>query len=77
LDPNLKSRDEKVAIEDGNNENLIPNAEECLISIFKIGLVCSIESPKKRMNIVDVNRELIIIKKAFLAGEINGWFYMF
>jgi hypothetical protein len=29
------------------------------------------ESPKERMNIVEVNRELIIIKKAFLAGEIN------
>ncbi|GAU15772.1 hypothetical protein TSUD_235880 [Trifolium subterraneum] len=65
LDPNIVSRDVE------NNEILIPSAEECLVSLFKIGLVCSMESPKERMNIVDVNRELIIIKKAFLAGEIN------
>ncbi|WJX61432.1 non-specific serine/threonine protein kinase [Trifolium repens] len=65
LDPNLVSRDVE------NNEIFIPSAEECLISLFKIGLVCSMESPKKRMNIVDVTRELIIIKKAFLTGEIN------
>ncbi|GAU15769.1 hypothetical protein TSUD_235850 [Trifolium subterraneum] len=65
LDPNIVSRNVE------NNEILIPSAEECLISLFKIGLVCSMESLKERMNIVDVNRELIIIKKAFLAGEIN------
>ncbi|WJX61443.1 non-specific serine/threonine protein kinase [Trifolium repens] len=31
------------------------------------GLACSMESPKERMNIFDVIRELDIIKKAFLA----------
>jgi hypothetical protein len=71
LDPHLVSRDAGVSIQDGNSENLIPSVEECLVSLFKIGLVCSMESPKERMNIVEVNRELIIIKKAFLAGEIN------
>jgi serine/threonine protein kinase len=65
LDPNLVSRDAE------NNEILISSTVECLVSLFKIGLVCSMESPKERMNIVDVTRELIIIKKAFLAGEIN------
>ncbi|XP_045813772.1 probable LRR receptor-like serine/threonine-protein kinase At3g47570 isoform X3 [Trifolium pratense] len=68
LDPHILSRDAGVSIRDGNSENLFPRVEECLISLFKIGLVCSMESPKERMNIVDVNRELIIIKKAFLAG---------
>jgi hypothetical protein len=29
------------------------------------------ESPKERLNIVDVNRELSKIKKAFSTGEIN------
>ncbi|WJX56093.1 non-specific serine/threonine protein kinase [Trifolium repens] len=33
-----------------------------------IGLICSMESPKERMNIVDVSRELNIIGKTFLAG---------
>ncbi|RHN54613.1 putative protein kinase RLK-Pelle-LRR-XII-1 family [Medicago truncatula] len=68
LDPHLLSRD---AVEDGNNENLIPTVKECLVSLFRIGLICTIESPKERMNTVDVTRELNIIRKAFLAGEIN------
>ncbi|MCI00234.1 kinase-like protein, partial [Trifolium medium] len=67
LDPHLVSRDAKVVIEDGNNENLIPSVEEWLVSLFKIGLVCSMESPEERMNIVDVTRELNIIRKIFLA----------
>ncbi|KAK2427377.1 putative LRR receptor serine/threonine-protein kinase [Trifolium repens] len=65
--PHLVSRD----AEDGNNENSIPAIKECLVSFFRIGLICSMESPKERMNIVDVSRELNIIRKTFLAGEIN------
>ncbi|PNX89289.1 kinase-like protein, partial [Trifolium pratense] len=67
--PHLVSRDEVA--EDGNYENLIPTIKECLVSLFKIGLVCSMESPKERMNIADVTRELSIIRKTFLTGEIN------
>ncbi|KAK2427416.1 putative LRR receptor serine/threonine-protein kinase [Trifolium repens] len=65
--PHLVSRDAEVA-EDGNNENSIPAIKECLVSLFRIGLICSMESPKERMNIVDVTRELNIIRKTFLAG---------
>jgi serine/threonine protein kinase len=68
--PHLISRDAEMA-EDGNNENLIPTIKECLVSLLRIGLICSMESPKDRMNIVDVTRELNIIRKTFLAGEIN------
>ncbi|PNX71362.1 kinase-like protein [Trifolium pratense] len=71
LDPHLVSRDVEVAIHDGNRQNLIPTIEECLVSLFRIGIICSIESPKERMNIADVTRELSKIKKAFLTGEIN------
>nr|WIL59879.1 nodulation protein [Melilotus officinalis] len=71
LDPHLESTDAEVAIEDGNRENLTPFVEECLVSLFRIGLICSMESPKERMNIVDVTRALSTIRKAFLAGEIN------
>jgi serine/threonine protein kinase len=69
--PQLVSRDAEVLPEDGNNENLIPTIKECLVSLLRIGLICSMESPKDRMNIVDVTRELNIIRKTFLAGEIN------
>ena len=71
LDPHLVSRDVEVAIQDGNRENVIPTIEECLVSLFRIGIICSMESPKERMNIVDVTGELSKIKKAFFTGEIN------
>jgi len=59
LDPHLLPRAEEGAI------------EECLVSLFRIGLLCSLESAKERMNIVDVTRELTRIQKVFLAGEMN------
>ncbi|GAU15752.1 hypothetical protein TSUD_235680 [Trifolium subterraneum] len=71
LDPHLVSTDVEVAIQYGNRENLIPSIEECLVSLFRIGIICSKESPKERMNIADVTGELSKIKKAFLTGEIN------
>ena len=39
-----------------------PNVEKCLLSLFKIGLTCSIESPQERMNATDVLKELNHIK---------------
>ncbi|KAK2373558.1 putative LRR receptor serine/threonine-protein kinase [Trifolium repens] len=71
LDPHLLPRNEKATIEDGNIGSFTPIAEKCLVSLFRIGLACSVESPKDRMNIVDVTRELSLIKKAFLTGEID------
>ncbi|XP_039690199.1 probable LRR receptor-like serine/threonine-protein kinase At3g47570 [Medicago truncatula] len=68
LDPHLVTRDVEVAIENGNHTNLIPRVEESLVSLFRIGLICSMESPKERMNIMDVTKELNTIRKAFLAG---------
>ncbi|KAJ1396853.1 Serine/threonine-protein kinase, active site [Sesbania bispinosa] len=37
-------------------------------NLHKIGLACSVESPRERMNIVDVIRELNKIRNAFLNG---------
>jgi len=75
LDPHLISRDVEVTIEDEKRGNFIPSEEECLVLLFRIGLICSMESSKERMNIVDVTRELSIIRKAFLAGETIDIFY--
>ncbi|RHN54135.1 putative protein kinase RLK-Pelle-LRR-XII-1 family [Medicago truncatula] len=68
LDPNLVPRNIEATIEDGNSGNFTPNVEKCVVSLFRIGLACSVESPKERMNIVDVIRDLSIIKNAYLAG---------
>ncbi|XP_019163084.1 PREDICTED: probable LRR receptor-like serine/threonine-protein kinase At3g47570 [Ipomoea nil] len=45
---------------------------ECLISIFKIGIACSVELPRDRMNIGNVLKELHSIKDTLLKlGDIN------
>ncbi|CAI8588373.1 unnamed protein product [Vicia faba] len=72
LDPGLVSRNTEEKIQDEICENLIPTIdEECLVSFFRIGLNCSMEPPKERMNIVDVTKELSIARKTFFAGKIN------
>jgi hypothetical protein len=68
LDPHLLPRNEEATIEDGNIGSFTPIVEKFLISLFRIGLACSVDTPKDRMNIVDVIRELNIIKKAYLAA---------
>jgi len=53
---------------DGNNSHFNPNVKECIVSLF-IVVLCSKESPKERMNVVDLIKELSGIKMVFLAGE--------
>ncbi|KAJ1396850.1 Serine/threonine-protein kinase, active site [Sesbania bispinosa] len=77
LDPQLVPRDEEDELEEENNGNFSPNVEKCLVSLFRIGLACSMESPKERMSVADVTRELNLVRKAFLGGvdtreEIKG-----
>nr|XP_023883766.1 putative receptor-like protein kinase At3g47110 [Quercus suber] len=75
-----------VAARDHNNENEIEadektqgivnhsqvdaNVYKCLFSVLEIGLACSLESPKERMNMEQVSRELHSIKNAFLGFRI-------
>ncbi|XP_028071687.1 putative receptor-like protein kinase At3g47110 [Camellia sinensis] len=44
---------------------------ECLISIVKIGVACSIESPQGRMSLSNILHELHLIKKKFLQDELS------
>ncbi|KAL1288782.1 hypothetical protein AAHE18_20G008700 [Arachis hypogaea] len=39
-------------------------AKKCLYSLFRIGLACSVESPKERMSMECVSRELNLIKNS-------------
>nr|XP_023915955.1 putative receptor-like protein kinase At3g47110 [Quercus suber] len=48
-----------------------PNVHKCLVSILETGLACSMESPKDRMKMKEVTRELHLIKKAFLSSTIR------
>ena len=57
--------------EESNMEKLaiIHSKEEmCVSSLIEIGLACSVESPKERMNINDVTKELNHTRNAFLCG---------
>ncbi|XP_050250738.1 probable LRR receptor-like serine/threonine-protein kinase At3g47570 isoform X2 [Quercus robur] len=48
-----------------------PNVHKCLASILETGLACSMESPKDRMKMNEVTRELHLIKSAFLGSGIS------
>ncbi|XP_059458516.1 LRR receptor-like serine/threonine-protein kinase EFR [Corylus avellana] len=63
-------RDDIEEEEESHIENLSrmnANMQKCLLSVFKISLACSLESPKERTNMQDVTRELHRIKNAFLG----------
>nr|XP_023894550.1 uncharacterized protein LOC112006505 [Quercus suber] len=69
-----------------NNENEIEANEEiygivnlcqmdaivhkCLVPILQLGLACSMQSPKERMNMEEVTRKLHLIKNAYLSSRI-------
>ncbi|XWS53014.1 hypothetical protein CRYUN_Cryun11dG0121500 [Craigia yunnanensis] len=46
--------------------------KECLISIIRIAIACSVESPKDRMDIVDAAKELHFIRDKFLGTGIRA-----
>jgi serine/threonine protein kinase len=63
---NIEAVEEIVIIE--NLSQMNSNVQKCLLSVFKIGLNCSLESPKERMNMEEVIRELYRIKNAYLQA---------
>jgi len=65
----IEAVEERVLSE--NLSRMNSNVQKCLLSIFKIGLACSLGSPKERINMGDVTRELHRIKNAFLKVGIR------
>jgi hypothetical protein len=41
------------------------NIQKCLLSVLNIGIRCSMESPKERMSMEEVIKELQLIKKKY------------
>ena len=69
VDANLLSMETSyLAVTTEVASDLHPNVERSLSSLFKIGLSCSVESARERINIEEVITELNIISKA-LADE--------
>nr|GMD95266.1 probable LRR receptor-like serine/threonine-protein kinase At3g47570 [Ipomoea batatas] len=65
----LQERDEQIKIKNKGKSSLWKNDnfQVCFVSVIKIGIACSTESPADRMNIRDVLSELNKSRKSFLA----------
>ncbi|MQM11025.1 hypothetical protein Taro_043925 [Colocasia esculenta] len=60
----------------GNSLSMANMIEEarvtCLVSMARLGLRCSMDSPKERMQMEDVAKEMTTIKERFLGAMIHG-----
>ena len=70
--------------EDGNDNEIVEEAnniedfrhmdvdmQKCLLSILNIGILCSLESPKERIDMEEVIKELQLIKNTFVGLGIR------
>ena len=74
LDPNLlwEREDEMTWMNNSHNQNQIrsPKIQDCFFFIFGIGVSCSREFAKERMNMSDIVNELHSIKEKLLGTRI-------
>jgi serine/threonine protein kinase len=77
LDPTIISigEEDEADVTELESSNMlkskIDQIQECLISILGIGVACSVDSPRERMEIGDVVRELRLIKEILRASRKN------
>lgn len=70
VDPMLLNDDEVLtAINRKPRQQKINDIIECLISMVRIGVACSMETPQDRMNITNVIHELQSIKKILFGPQ--------
>ncbi|CAL9043944.1 unnamed protein product, partial [Musa banksii] len=69
MDPNLFLGTGEGKVHPANPSANMPNirAVECVTSVLRVGILCSKESPKERMDMEDVIRELHDIRDAYLG----------
>uniref|UniRef100_A0A7N2LIH2 Uncharacterized protein n=1 Tax=Quercus lobata TaxID=97700 RepID=A0A7N2LIH2_QUELO len=67
--------DNEIEVEEANNiedsRHIDVDMQKCLLSILNIGTLCSLESPKERMSMEEVIKELQLIKSAFISLGIR------
>ena len=67
--------DDNEIVEEANNiedsRHIDVNMQKCLLSILKIGILCSLEFPKERISIEEVIKELQLIKSTFVGLGIH------
>ncbi|KAK7855002.1 hypothetical protein CFP56_030232 [Quercus suber] len=76
VDDNDDNANEIEVEEADNNEEskkIDANMQKFLLSIFNIGILCSMESPKERISMEEVLKELQLIKNTFVGlGNLKG-----
>ncbi|XP_030964849.1 probable LRR receptor-like serine/threonine-protein kinase At3g47570 [Quercus lobata] len=67
--------DNEIEVEEANyiedSKHIDVDMQKCLLSILNIGILCSLESPKERMSMEEVIKELQLIKSAFVSLGIR------
>ena len=62
-------------VEEANNiedsRHIDVDMQKCLLSILNIGILCSLESPKERISMEEVIKELQLIKSTFVSLGIR------
>ncbi|XP_077237220.1 putative receptor-like protein kinase At3g47110 [Tasmannia lanceolata] len=70
IDPLLLLEDEEVSATN-NDRDKKRRLQECLVSLVRIGIVCSTESPRERLEMVDVAKEMNEIRERYLGVGIH------
>ncbi|XP_077215209.1 LRR receptor-like serine/threonine-protein kinase EFR [Tasmannia lanceolata] len=72
VDPLLLEDEEVRATSNiGNDRDKKRQLLECLVSLVRIGIACSAESPRERMEMGDVAKEMNVIRKRYLGVGIH------
>ncbi|KAF7133061.1 hypothetical protein RHSIM_Rhsim09G0174700 [Rhododendron simsii] len=73
VDPRILLEEATEAEKDTQKERIRQaKIRECLVALIRIGIECSEESPRKRMNVKDVIIGLTTVKEVFLEVGIHG-----
>ncbi|XP_058111179.1 putative receptor-like protein kinase At3g47110 [Magnolia sinica] len=71
VDPQLLIEEAEVTQHNENHVNRRNKMHGCLISMVKIGVLCSVESPRERMRMTDIVAEMHAIKDLYLGTSIH------
>ncbi|XP_058109929.1 probable LRR receptor-like serine/threonine-protein kinase At3g47570 [Magnolia sinica] len=72
VDPRLLLEEAEVTHTNENHINTRKRLRDCLISMVRIGVLCSTGSPKQRMKMKEVAMEMHAIKDLYLGVRIYG-----
>ncbi|XP_057504741.1 uncharacterized protein LOC130788197 [Actinidia eriantha] len=62
---------DEIEVEENDGETGIDLVQKCIVSVLKIGPACSEKSPRERMVMKDVPKELYHIRGGFLGRAPN------